>query len=233
MLSEGEQRVVAIASFLAELEPSAHLNGIVFDDPVCSLDHLWRNEIAKRLAQEGLNRQVIIFTHDIVFLLALQKEAKQNEVDILIQNVNRRVNKIGYCNSDIPWIASNVKKRIGKLRDLFQIADKSYRNGDLIEYQKKAEYIYDFLRKTWERTIEEVLFCEVIERFSSEIHTKNLKKVKILNGDYNKIERGMSKCSQWLHDQPPAMNLPFPEPTELNYDIEELANFVNEIRKRN
>jgi len=36
ILSEGEQSVVAVASFLAELQTASHNGGIVFDDPVCS-----------------------------------------------------------------------------------------------------------------------------------------------------------------------------------------------------
>jgi wobble nucleotide-excising tRNase len=63
--------VVAIASFLAELETSSENCGIVFDDPVCSLDHLYRQRVAERLVSEGHKRQVIVFTHDIVFLLAI------------------------------------------------------------------------------------------------------------------------------------------------------------------
>jgi len=75
ILSEGEQRVVAIACFLAELSASGETTPIVFDDPVSSLDHRFRDKVAQRLASEGLKRQVIIFTHDIAFLVALQGHA--------------------------------------------------------------------------------------------------------------------------------------------------------------
>lgn len=39
ILSEGEQRAIALASFLAEVKVGGGSGGIVFDDPVCSLDH--------------------------------------------------------------------------------------------------------------------------------------------------------------------------------------------------
>jgi len=39
ILSEGEQKVIAISGFLAELNTSIVKNPIVLDDPVCSLDH--------------------------------------------------------------------------------------------------------------------------------------------------------------------------------------------------
>ena len=44
----------------------------MLDDPVSSLDHVFTGKIAARLAQEGLKRQVIIFTHNIAFLMELE-----------------------------------------------------------------------------------------------------------------------------------------------------------------
>lgn len=77
ILSEGEQRAIAIGSFLAELSLAGHRGGIIFDDPVSSLDHQRKGSIAKRLAEEAKFRQVIVFTHDIVFLSMLADEAKR------------------------------------------------------------------------------------------------------------------------------------------------------------
>src|SRR6266704_598405 len=45
ILSEGEQRAIAIGSFLAELHLTGHGGGIVFDDPVSSLDHYRRKGV--------------------------------------------------------------------------------------------------------------------------------------------------------------------------------------------
>ena len=72
-MSEGEHRCIALATFLSELSISEHQSSIIFDDPVSSLDHKWRNRIAKRIAIESKIRQVIVFTHDITFLLMLQE----------------------------------------------------------------------------------------------------------------------------------------------------------------
>ena len=68
ILSEGEQRAIALGSFLAEMHLANHLGGIVFDDPVSSLDHYRRKDVARRLVDEAKIRQVIILTHDTVFL---------------------------------------------------------------------------------------------------------------------------------------------------------------------
>lgn len=80
VLSEGEQKVLALADFLAE----AHLAGItapvIFDDPVSSLDHRRINEVAQRIARLADHNQVIVFTHDILFattLLGLFEKSKR------------------------------------------------------------------------------------------------------------------------------------------------------------
>ena len=72
VLSEGEQRAVAVASFLAELKTAGHENAIVFDDPMSSMDVAFREAVAKRLAKESMKRQVIVFSHDPLFVCQLR-----------------------------------------------------------------------------------------------------------------------------------------------------------------
>ena len=62
---------------LAELKVANRECPIVFDDPVCSLDHNYRDKIAKRLVEEAKSRQVIVFTHDIAFLIELESKAAE------------------------------------------------------------------------------------------------------------------------------------------------------------
>lgn len=68
VLSEGEQTCVALAVFLTELATAGHASCLVFDDPVSSLDHRWRRKVAERLVEEAAVRQIVVFTHDLVFL---------------------------------------------------------------------------------------------------------------------------------------------------------------------
>jgi hypothetical protein len=76
VLSEGEHRCVALAAFLAELATIDTKSAIVFDDPVSSLDHMHREAVANRLADEGQQRQIIVFTHDIAFLFLLDEACR-------------------------------------------------------------------------------------------------------------------------------------------------------------
>ena len=77
ILSEGEQTCVAIGAFLAELATASHRSALVFDDPIRSLDHKWRDRVAQRLVAEAAVRQVIVFTHDLIFL---------NDIDVAAEH---------------------------------------------------------------------------------------------------------------------------------------------------
>lgn len=77
VLSEGEQKVIAIADFLAEIQLSEINRGIVFDDPVNSLDNDRKKQIAERLANQAISKQVIIFTHDLVFFYHIKNFSKK------------------------------------------------------------------------------------------------------------------------------------------------------------
>ncbi len=82
VLSEGEQRAVALADFLTEVALNPASAGIILDDPVNSQDHERKEKIACRLIQESETRQVIIFTHDLVFLTMLGAAAKDAMVEM-------------------------------------------------------------------------------------------------------------------------------------------------------
>ena len=68
ILSEGEQTVVALAQFIAESMFSANDNVLFFDDPVNSLDLGRMQVIAKELVFLAKQKQIVIFTHNLVFL---------------------------------------------------------------------------------------------------------------------------------------------------------------------
>ena len=64
VVSEGEQRCLAIASFFAELSTADDRSAIVFDDPVSSLDYMWRESVARRLVEEAKTRRSGTVTRD-------------------------------------------------------------------------------------------------------------------------------------------------------------------------
>jgi DNA repair ATPase RecN len=235
VVSEGEQRCISIAAFFAELSTADDPSAIVFDDPVSSLDFEWRNAVARRLVQESKRRQVIVFTHDVVFLLALKQFAAQSGIEPLDQHVRRQSKGAGVCAEELPWVAMPVKGKIGYLKNRWQGAEKLSRNGNEEAYEHEAKYIYGLLREAWERALEEVLLGGVVERYRPSIETKRLAPLAdITEEDCKTVEAAMTKCSAWLpgHDQAAAARAPVPGAVELKNDIEALEGWVRGIRGR-
>ena len=235
VLSEGEQRVVAVSAFLAELQTAGRNLPIIFDDPVSSLDHLFRERVAKRLVQEAKNRQVVVFTHDIVMLLALEDECGEQQVPPLVHTVRRSTKGPGECPrvGSRPWHASSTNERIGFLKnESARFKKLSEQSPD--EYRSAVAELFGKLRETWERAIEEWLLNDTIKRFRPSIETLRLQKVNVESADYAAIEQGMSKCSAELtgHDEAAAKDSQTQTPAEVLEAIATLENFVATIKKR-
>lgn len=235
VVSEGEARCLSIASFFAELSTATDRSAILFDDPVSSLDHNWRANVAKRLVVESKSRQVIVFTHDIVFLLALMENSNELNVELKHQYLRRDNTAAGLSSRELPWAALKVSARIRHLNSLWQDAESTFRKGDPGEYVKDASYIYGLLREAWERAVEEVLLAGTVERYRNSVQTQRADQLAdICENDITTLKSGMTKCSKWLtgHDQSPADNSPIPGPQEVKYDIETLDEWIRSIRKR-
>jgi len=235
ILSEGEHRAISLATFLAELSLSEQKSAIVFDDPVSSLDHKWRNRIAKRIVGEAKTRQVIIFTHDITFLIMLQEHAEKLSVDIELKSLTRKMEETGLVAENPPWDALSVKKRIGILKNKKQKLEGLKRNATEEQYKESVKSFYGKLRETWERAVEEVVLNDTIKRFGREIQTQRLKKViDLTEDDYKIIEKNIKKASKYFsgHDTAGELIEEYPDVDEINDDIGIIENFVKNIRKR-
>jgi len=232
ILSEGEQRAVAIGSFLAEVGLSGGKGGIVFDDPVSSLDHRRRERVAKRLAIEAAQRQVIVFTHDIYFLCLLAEEAKLAGVPIATQSLTRRAEGFGVADPELPFEGKNASKRISALKAQHQSIAKLHKDGEEQEHRKQTVDAYFRLRMTWERAIEEVLLREVILRFRKGVETQRLAGVVVDDDDYAQVNAGMTKCSNYAHDKALLGGVAIPDPDELLGDIMALETWRAQIHKR-
>lgn len=235
--SEGEFGALALAAFLAEVTQGEAGSAIILDDPVSSLDHLHRRSVARRLVKEAIDRQVVVFTHDLVFLHELEQAAGDYSVPIAIRSVRTQGPKVGVPEDGPPWHAQKVSARIGYLQDALAKARAAYEAGDPDSYELLARDWYGRLRATWERAVEEVLFGGVVRRYGHDVQTKRFRSEKVwllTEEDAIALDRGMAKCSAQLagHDQPAAVNDPIPPPQELAADLEELKDCVETIKQR-
>ncbi|HET7591098.1 MAG TPA: AAA family ATPase [Solirubrobacterales bacterium] len=111
VLSTGEQTALANAFFLAELRVASERSAIVLDDPVSSLDHQRREHVAARLVEEARRRQVVVLTHDLVFVYYLQEKAEELGVELHGQALERRYHEVGVVSADLPWEARSPMER--------------------------------------------------------------------------------------------------------------------------
>lgn len=226
ILSEGEQRAIAIASFLAELKLGNGLGGIVLDDPVSSLDHSRRERVASRLAQEAQSRQVIVLTHDLYFLNVLMQESRKLDAEPACLTLRRGPQGFGIADAALPFEGASTRDRVGQLRQLQVGCVKLRRDNDDVGYRRAVRDLYSHLRMSWERAVEELLFNGVVVRFRKGVETNRLKKVVVAAEDIATIEQNMSKCSTFTgHDGAMEANPAMPEPHELWIDVESLETW--------
>lgn len=235
ILSEGEQKCVALAGFFAELTTASHRSALVFDDPVSSLDHKWRSKVADRLVKEAATRQTIVFTHDLVFVHDLIDEARGQSVECNLRSLSRDVDATGYVSNGLPWVGMKVEARIDELEKQTRGAQGVYDAGDEAAYTREARCIYDGLRATWERALEEIAFGRVIVRYRDYIDQKDLKKVSVFTEqDAELFRQNFHKCSNQVtgHDPSLARNPSVPRPSEILQDVKILKDWVIDLRNR-
>lgn len=240
VLSEGEQRALALACFLAELGEIGSDHGIIIDDPVSSLDHYRMQAVAERLAEEaGKGRQVIVFTHNILFHYMLWSEARRAGVgrhrEWMRSAGNDRSGVIELHKK--PAQMRDVSERLQEIEQEFKgFIEGGYDHTDQT-FRPPVVGIYTAMRETWERTIEEILFNNAVQRFRPEVMTQRLEEACFdPAADYPVIFEGMKRCSHYSgHDL--AQDLPpdLPDSDRIGRDIQELKSFVEmatERRKR-
>lgn len=233
ILSEGEQRVVALALFLAEIGIEPGSSGLIFDDPVSSLDHLRRERIARRLVLEAKKRQVIVFTHDLAFALALTDFAEDQGVGFAHRHLAATPKRKGLCSDDLPFEGKKLKNRVADLRALAVHAKTLLEtDGNVEGYNEAVRNGYRRLRDTWEQLVEDLLLQSTVRRYRVSVETTRLKSVSVDDSDASAVYNGMTRCSKFTHEggteAPPAL----PEPAEFVADLESLASYAKKLDER-
>lgn len=233
ILSEGEQRVVALALFLAEIGIESGRSGLIFDDPVSSLDHLRRERIARRLVLEAKKRQVIIFTHDLAFALALTDFSEDQGVKFAHRYLTGTTKCKGLTSDDLPFESKKLKQRIHDLREIAKKAKHMLEVDRNFEgYNDLVRSSYRRLRDTWEQLVEDTLLQSTVRRYRVSVETSRLKSVSVDDTDASTVYNGMTRCSKFTHEGGTEAPPPLPEPDEFEADVEELAGYAKTVEDR-
>jgi recombinational DNA repair ATPase RecF len=226
ILSEGEQRVVSLADFLSEIQLSNINRGIIFDDPVNSLDEERKCKIAERLVDEGNKRQVIIFTHDLVFVSSIITACK----DFGIEQKCHWIEK----NEGIPgtiWLENTpsfekLYKTTKKVQDYYDEAKKL--GPEYRENQIKNGFAA--LRTSYESLVVFDLFEGVVQRFTERVSVDSLSKVIFDMDIRNEIMNGFGICCSYMEGHLHSDKFAYKKPVLENLN-EEILRF-NVIKKR-
>lgn len=232
VLSEGEHRCIALAAFLAELATVDSHSAIVFDDPVSSLDHMHRERVAARLAEEGLKRQIVVFTHDIAFLFLLYEACREQGTHTAFRSINRGKDFVGFCQPNPPPKAQPLDNVVKALRTQLDNQKIHYDRGNQEEWYRTVRSLQEQLRTAWECAVEEAL-APVIKRLANKVDTKGLPKITVLDmNDCQTMRDAFGRCSELLHSEAEALNTPLPPPQRIETEIAALAAWIASVRQR-
>jgi ABC-type cobalamin/Fe3+-siderophores transport system ATPase subunit len=225
IFSEGERTAISLAFFLADLGSVQDTCGVIFDDPVTSLDHRIREGVVNALIVEAKARQVIVFTHDLAFYCELMSAAIIAQVEVVSNHVESFSSTIGHLSTAKPRESLKVTQRYGELEKLIgeaEQADAPY------HFNRAVDRFYSLLRAAWERSVEELLFNQVVARYQKEVMTQRLPGAVIDNDGIAAVFQGMTRGSARTdaHDHAVAAVLPTPTPEDLKTHLQELKNFV-------
>lgn len=172
ILSEGEQKVLALADFLAEARLTGITAPIVFDDPVCSLDHRRINEVADRVAHLAGDSQVVVFTHDILFatnlLARFEKSKRCSYFQVTDEEGKGKITRATGPRWDT---LSSLKKHVNETIEAGKSEDGEVRAA-------LVRTGYDWLRSWCEVFVEIELLAEVTQRYQPNVRMTALPKIK-------------------------------------------------------
>lgn len=219
VLSEGEQKVIALADFIAEMRMSEINRGVIFDDPVNSLDDHRKKRIAEHLVNLSMQRQVIVFSHDLVFVSALITFCEDRKMLFASHWIEKRENVPGmifldnspsfekeYRNSSIP-----MKHYADAKKEGCPPAQRDY----LIQSGFTA------LRTCYEVLVINDLFKNVVQRFSERVSIDSLSSVYFDQSIVDELMDSFARCCRFMegHSHSDKYAYQKPELKDLNNEI--------------
>lgn len=231
ILSEGEQKIISLADFLAEMKLSEITCGVIFDDPVTSLDDERKGRIAERIAEESTKKQVVVFTHDLVFVSTLISACCEFKIDHVCHWIEKRDDTPGYV------FLNNAPSY-----------EKQYRNSEIprshyVEANKPdcppahREYLvksaFTELRTCYEVLVINDLFKNVVQRFNERVSVDSLKDVCFIDELVTELLDNFGQCCRYMEGHTHSDKYAYQKPTveNLNAEINRYDGIRTKIRK--
>ena len=234
ILSEGENRIVALSAFLADVTGKGYSGPFVFDDPISSLDQNFEEAVVKRLVELSQDRQVIVFTHRLPMLGLIQDYAKEENINPLTVCVRKEVWGAGEPGG-IPLHAKKPESSLNFLiNERIPQARKELNAKGLESYEPMAKSVCGDFRIIIENVIERVLLADVVQRHRRAINTQGKidKLAKIQDEDCKCLDKLMTEYSRYEHSQPLEAPVSLPSPEKMEQDFNVLKDWITEFKQR-
>jgi hypothetical protein len=180
-LSEGEQKALALADFLAEVTCVPASSPVVFDDPITSMDYRRIHEVCDRIIALAADHQIIVFTHNIWFAAELLGKADKkswryydirlegSDVGVVTAASHPRVDTIAQVSSRVSKMIEGAEKQTGEIRAAL------------------VEKGYEELRGLCEIVVEHEMLKGVVQRYAPNVMMTKLDKINV-----GKLREGMA-----------------------------------------
>ncbi|MFH1599816.1 MAG: AAA family ATPase [Pseudomonadota bacterium] len=221
VLSEGEQRAIGLAFFLAEARLRGDMSTLVLDDPSTSLDHIHRQAMAEHLTRLSAARPVVILTHDAVFLSELQR-ASAGLAAVEFQTIEWGGNAPGHARAGLAWENETFFKQLNAIEDDAKETAKTANTYPNADDNKKSRDAYHQLRGAIERGVREIVLNGTVQPFNDEVRMDRFGAIAGFTiQDWETITGLHDKCSGVIaaHDTPGQRQQALPAPAELLEDI--------------
>ncbi len=172
--SEGEQRVVAFADFLAEIRMKAPAP-VVLDDPVNSLDARRLGLVGARIMRLAEERQVVLFTHNIMLAAKIMQLADDRPELLRCYGVRREGAVVGLVTEGEGPKVDSWKQRRGRINAAVQ----QMRAMTGSERDRAVAQGYELLRGACEILVEHELLKGVTRRFEPDLRMTLLAKLPV------------------------------------------------------
>jgi len=226
VLSEGEQKVISLADFISENSLSEVNRGLIFDDPVTSLDEERKLIIARRLVEESTKKQVIIFTHDLVFVSGLVTACEDLAAKFDCHWIENNGGKPGMVYLRNAPTFEKLYKKAGKAQQLYEEAKKSGPE----ERENKLKNGFAALRTSYESLVVFDLFKGVVQRFNERVSVDSLSSVCFDRQVIDELIDSFYQCCRYMEGHLHSDKYAYRKPTAENL-LEEITRF-NNIKKK-
>jgi len=200
VLSEGEQKALALADFLTEVTSVPASSPVVFDDPITSMDYRRIHEVCDRIIALSEDRQIIVFTHNIWFAAELLEKAEKKSWKYY--DIRMEGSEVGVVTAGTHPRVDGAKQIIGRINQLIAGAEKQ--TGEV--KAALVEKAYEHLRGLCEVIVEQEMFKGVVQRYAPNVMMTKLSQIK-LDGFKETIAAIIpifDKCCRYIasHSQP-------------------------------